>query len=503
MKRSAALIVLLIVAGAFLSGCTGNVKTVKNTPVSSNAIHQNTSVLKKMESSSYISSKTKVAKNIILLVGDGMGLTQIYVPDRYLEDLYGKHLIIPTIKTRGLITTYSLSSEVTDSAAAATALFSGYKTVNHMINELPNGSIPHKTLGEIFKAEGKSVGIVTTTRLTHATPAGIYAHVKSRYMENEIALQLLKFEPTVALGGGLEYFLPKSMGGKRADGKNLIDAFKAAGYTVVFNRSQLMSVNTEKTKKLLGVFSKSHMAFEVDREHVKSDMDQPSLAEMTEVALKILDKNPKGFFLMVEGGRIDHACHEHDPKAEIMDTIAFDKAVRVALEFQKTHPDTLVIVTADHETGGMSVGRGTFYAANFTALKNINCSISYLDRLIEANPSKTEVEKLIEKLWHTKLSKEEEDLLFSHNLTSRVNDRSILMDFPRVNEYVKNWAGFALAKIESERAKIGWTSFAHTGVPVPVYAVGTDCQLFKGFYDNTGIYTRVLEAAGVLQAVKH
>ncbi len=485
-------VVLLILLVASTMGCANkgnntNVKATNSTQLGS----------VKLESANSVNPANHV-KNVILLVGDGMGLTQIYVPDRYLEDLYHKHLVIPTIKTRGLITTYSLSSEVTDSAAAATALFSGYKTINHMINELPNGSIPHRTLGEIFKAEGKSVGIVTTTRLTHATPAGIYAHVKSRYEENKIALQLLKFQPTVALGGGLEYFLPKSEGGKRTDGLNLIKAFEKDGYTVVFNKTQLEEVNPAKTEKLLGVFSKSHMAFEVDREHVPSDENQPSLAEMTSVALKILSKNPKGFFLMVEGGRIDHACHEHDPKAEIMDTIAFDKAVRVALEFQKTHPDTLVIVTADHETGGMSVGRGTFYAANFSALKNINCSVSYLVKQIEKNPSRSNVEKLIEKWWHTRLTKEEDELLFSHNLTSKVTEKNILMWYPNVNEYVKNWAGFALSKIESARAKIGWTSYAHTGVPVPVYAVGPDSQLFKGFYDNTGIYTRVLESTGLL-----
>ncbi len=196
-------VVLLILFVASTMGCTNkgnntNVKATNSTQLGS----------VKLESANPANPANHV-KNVILLVGDGMGLTQIYVPDRYLEDLYHKHLIIPTIKTRGLITTYSLSSEVTDSAAAATALFSGYKTINHMINELPNGSIPHRTLGEIFKAEGKSVGIVTTTRLTHATPAGIYAHVKSRYEENKIALQLLKFQPTVALGGGLEVLSAK------------------------------------------------------------------------------------------------------------------------------------------------------------------------------------------------------------------------------------------------------------------------------------------------------
>ncbi len=434
-------------------------------------------------------------KNVIILVGDGMGLTQVYVADKYAQTVLGMKLMIPTIKTRGLITTYSLSSEVTDSAAAATALFSGYKTNNGMINVLPDGRIPNRTLGEIFKAMGKSIGIVTTTRVTHATPAGIYAHIKSREEEAEIAEQLLKFEPTVILGGGWKYFLPKEKGGKRKDGRNLLEEFRKKGYTVVTSRDELLKLNPSKVERLIGLFSKSHMAYEVDRENIEEFKSQPSLAEMTEVALKILSKNPNGFFLMVEGGRIDHACHAHDAKAEVMDTIAFDEAVKVALEFQKKHPDTLVIITADHETAGMSVGRGTYYEANITALKPISCSIQYMVGEISKNPEKGAVETVLRGCGLT-LTPEEEKLLFSRPLTSKITDKELLREYPRINAYVRNWAGFVLSKIESERAKIGWTSFAHTGVPVPIYAVGPDEELFRGFYDNTEVYSKVLAAAG-------
>ncbi|WP_423792334.1 alkaline phosphatase [Methanocaldococcus indicus] len=435
----------------------------------------------------------KKVKNVILMIGDGMGITQTYLAERYKEEIENGHLVILTnFKTRGTITTYSLSSEVTDSAAAGTALLSGYKTNNGMINILPNGSIPRKTLGEIAKEKGKSVGIVTTTRVTHATPASVYAHIKDREEEDKIAEQLLEFEPDVVLGGGLEYFIPKDeKGSKRKDNKNLIEEFKKKGYTIVYNKEELEKVNPENTKKLLGLFSMSHMAYEIDRENIPEYQNQPSLAEMTKKALEILDKNPNGFFLMVEGGRIDHACHAHDAKSEIMDTIAFDEAVKVALDYQKKHPDTLIIVTADHETGGLSIGRGTGYYANITALKPIDASIGFMSKEILKNPNKEFVLNLIKTYWHINLTDKEKELLFKYPLTSKINDSNLLNNYPKINHYVHCWAGFALSEIESRRANIGWTSFAHTAVPVPVYAKGPGEEMFEGFYDNTDIPKKI------------
>ncbi len=442
---------------------------------------------------SHISNEGHKAKNVILLIGDGMGITQTYVAERYKKELENGHLVLLTnFKTKGTMTTYSSSSEVTDSAASGTALFSGYKTNNGMINVKPDGSIPRKTLGEIAKEKGKSVGIVTTTRVTHATPASVYAHINNRDEENEIAEQLLKFEPDVVLGGGLRHFIPKDENGsKRKDSKNLIEMFKNKGYVVIYNKDELNNINPKNTKRLAGLFSMSHMAYEVDRENIDKYKNQPSIAEMTKKALEILSKNPNGFFLMVEGGRIDHACHAHDAKSEIMDTIAFDNAVKVALDFQKEHPDTIIIVTADHETGGMSIGRGTEYYSNISALKNIDASIEFMSKEILKNPSKENANNLIKTHWHTDLSGDEKNLLFKYSLTSKVNDSNLLKNYPRINHYVYCWAGFALSKIESDRSRIGWTSFAHTAVPVPVYSKGPGEEVFGGFYDNTDISKKI------------
>ncbi|ENN95724.1 Alkaline phosphatase [Methanocaldococcus villosus KIN24-T80] len=491
-KISATLIIFGLIFGIMLCGCVNK--------ANSEGITQNTNTYIKEVSFSKIGSnesKHKV-KNVILLIGDGMGVTQAYIAERYKQEVENGNLVILTkFKNKGLITTYSESSEITDSAAAGTALLSGYKTYNGMINMKPDGSIPKKTLGELAKKMGKSVGIVTTTRITHATPASVYAHVKSREEEDEIAEQLLEFEPTVAFGGGLEYFIPKDMkDSKRKDNKNLIEEFKKKGYVVVFNKKELENIDINKTNKIIGLFAKSHMAYEVDRENIDKYKDQPSLAEMTEMALKILEKNPKGFFLMVEGGRIDHACHAHDAKSEIMDTIAFDNAVKVALDFQKKHPDTLIVVTADHETAGMSVGTGTEYYANITALKNINASIEYMIKEISKNSTKENILRLIKEHWGIELTDDEKALLFKKSPTSKINDSYLLSKYPKINKYVRNWAGFALSEIESRRAHIGWASFAHTAVPVPVYAIGPNSEIFNGFYDNTEVPEKIKEVWG-------
>ncbi len=495
LKLMSILLIFSILSTVIICGCVNeksNINTNTETKLLENSKVNNVQLSSNSENTVESNKKVKV-KNVILFIGDGMGITQTYVAERYKEEIEHGHLVLLTdFKTRGTITTYSLSSEVTDSAAAGTALLSGYKTDNGMINVRPDGSIPRKTLGEIAKEKGKSVGIVTTTRVTHATPASVYAHIKDREEEDKIAEQLLKFEPDVVLGGGLEYFIPKSeKGSKRKDNKNLIEMFKKKGYVIVYNKKELENVNPNNTTKLLGLFSMSHMAFEVDRENIDKYKNQPSLAEMTEKALEILSKNPKGFFLMVEGGRIDHACHAHDPKAAIMDTIAFDNAIKVALEFQKKHPDTLIIVTADHETGGMSIGRGTEYYANISALKNIDTSIAFMSKEIMKNPNRDYVLNLIKKYWHTNLTENEKKLLFEYPLTSKINDPNILNNYPNINHYVYCWAGFALSKIESERARIGWTSFAHTAVPVLVYAKGPGEELFEGFYDNTDVPKKI------------
>jgi len=399
-----------------------------------------------------------------------------------------------SIPTRGTTTTHSASSEVTDSSAAATALYSGYKTNNGVINVLPDGRKVF-TIGHAAKKAGLCVGILSTARLTDATPAGVFGHSSDRSDENLIALQLEDFGPDVAMAGGLKHFIPAGQrGSERKDDKDLVRSMKKAGYTYLTTGLDLKSVDPATTPKLLGLFALSTMAYEVDRERDPKLSSQPDLAEMTRVALSILGRNPRGFFLMVEGGRIDHACHVHDLKASIYETLAFDKAVSVGLEYQKARPDVLVLVTADHETGGMSFGRGTDDAVNVAALEPIRTSLESISRKVEKHPENLET---ILKDAGFKLTDGERTLLNRHAPNSKIEAIPELRDekgaFPK---FTHSWAEYALGVIEGDRANVGWRSFGHTAQPVITYAVGPGAQEFAGEYDNTDIAKKMAKLLG-------
>lgn len=249
----------------------------------------------------------------------------------------------------GLITTFSLDSSVTDSAASATALATGYKTNNGMVAIDPSGGVLETVL-ELAEDLGMSTGLVTTTRITHATPAAFAAHVVSRDLEDEIGDQMLKADTEILMGGGRRHFLPASdPGGARLDQRNLTATAQEVGYTVVSLPWELAL--WDRSTRLLGLFNDSHMSYDLSR----IDSIEPSLSEMTSIALGALAENPRGFFAMIEGGRIDHASHANDINTTVGEVIAFDAAVGVAINFTRSYPDALLLVTADHETGGLSV----------------------------------------------------------------------------------------------------------------------------------------------------
>jgi alkaline phosphatase len=221
-----------------------------------------------------------------------------------------------------------------------------------------NGS-PAVTLLELAKAAGKSVGAVTTTRITHATPAATYSHICQRDGENDIAAQSVpgnaKFNTKlgsgvdVLLGGGWRFFLPNTVtGGSRTDGQDLTAQLKTAGYTYVNSGIAFNSIDPTATSKLVGLFNRDHLNYELDRANPAKAINEPSLADMTEKALRILQKNSKGYFLMVEGGRIDHALHGTNAKRALEDTIAFDDAIKRVLGLVDLK-NTLIVVTADHD----------------------------------------------------------------------------------------------------------------------------------------------------------
>ncbi|MDF3838614.1 alkaline phosphatase [Cupriavidus basilensis] len=317
------------------------------------------------------------ARNVIFFLGDGMGPTTVTASRIYKYGETGK-LTMESLKRTARIKTYSNDAQTTDSAPSMAAYMTGVKMNNEVISmsadtkasdaagkgyvsgsdttcPAGNGS-PVTTLLELSKGAGKAVGAVTTTRVTHATPAATYSHICHRDGENQIAAQgtpgnslfnpALKDGLDVLLGGGLRHFLPVAAGGKRTDGADLTVQFQNAGYTYVKTGTALNAVDPAATGKLLGLFNADHMSYNLDR--VRDKLDEPSLADMTEKAIRILGKNPKGYFLMVEGGRIDHALHGTNAKRALEDTIAFDDAIKRALSMVDLS-NTLVVVTADHD----------------------------------------------------------------------------------------------------------------------------------------------------------
>ena len=305
-------------------------------------------------------SAAETPKNVVLMIGDGMGVAHLSLT-RIAETGGREKLNIDSMPIGGFARTYSADSLITDSAAAATALATGCKTKNGMISTTPDGT-PISTILEILQKKGLSTGLVTTTTITHATPAGFGAHTSSRGDESDIAPQYIDKKIDVLLGGGRAFFIPRGEPrSMRKDSRNLISEAKSAGYQTVETKDQLMAL---KGGRVLGLFQMGHLT---------TNASEPSLAEMTGVALELLAKGDKGFFLMVEGGQIDFAAHANSADGVIKQVTGFDDAVGRVLQFARQRGDTLVIVTADHETGGLSLcypekNSGRRFAAKWGAM---------------------------------------------------------------------------------------------------------------------------------------
>ncbi|MFX1405303.1 MAG: alkaline phosphatase [Promethearchaeota archaeon] len=272
--------------------------------------------------------------NIILMIGDGMSRGQINATKKWLGTT--ETLTMEELTYLGVIETSSLNSPVTDSSAAATALATGYRTDNGMVGMLPNGDLL-PTILEIAERLGKATGLVTTSPITHGTPAAFSAHVPDRDNQDEIAQQQLFQGIEVLLGGGIRYYSP------------FLDTAESLGYQIVHNRTDMIAGATEDY--LLGLFANEQMSYEYDR----NPLIEPHISEMTNIALQILNQDANGFFLMIEGALIDYAAHSMNINRTIGETIAFDEAVQVAYEFAQQTERTLLIVTGDHETGGLWV----------------------------------------------------------------------------------------------------------------------------------------------------
>ncbi|MEX0857662.1 MAG: alkaline phosphatase [Balneolaceae bacterium] len=283
--------------------------------------------------------ESKTIKNIILLIGDGNGLAQISSGQIGLVGADGL-LHMQTLPVTGFVKTHSSDNLITDSASGATAFSCGLKTYNGAIGVDPD-SAACKTILELAEEKGLSTGLISTSSITHATPASFAAHVERRSMQEEIAADFLDSGVDVFLGGGVKWFAPA----QRSDSVDLLEQFQTVGYEILLNEEEL---DNSETNQLLGLFAED--GFERAE-------GEPSSAKMTSKALDILSQNENGFFLMVEGSQIDWAGHDNDVEYVLREIEDFDAAIKTVLNFAVQDGETLVIITADHETGGMTMQR--------------------------------------------------------------------------------------------------------------------------------------------------
>nr|WP_319492989.1 alkaline phosphatase [uncultured Desulfobacter sp.] len=446
-------------------------------------------------------------KYVFYFIGDGLGAAQRQFSEFFLQEQLqnpDSHLLMNTFEVAGINTTYCADTLITDSAAAGTALASGVKTNKGVIGKDVNGNNV-KTLAEAAKEHGMKTGIITTTRLTHATPAAFAAHNVSRNNENEIAEDFLNSGIDFFAGGGIRHFIPASMKiekgdaigktikSKRKDEKDLVKGFEDKGYATFIGMKgakAFKSADFSKQDKVFAAFTYTHMPYEVERMNQYKNV--PSLGEMTIAGINALDKGDKGFFMMVEGGRIDHAAHANDPSGVIWDTMAFDDAIKTAYQFLKQHEDqTLIVVVGDHETGGMGLGMDSMgYKLNMATLNNVHVSVE--DTLNEAGQYKGDkaayLQFLAENFGLSNLSDTE---------TASLNKAMASADAGDTLGYYKlNPAALTAAHILSSRANINWTTTIHTATMIPMSATGAYAARFGGYKDNTQIAKTMAQVLG-------
>ncbi|MGP7816206.1 alkaline phosphatase [Niallia sp. 01092] len=422
-------------------------------------------------------------KNIIFLIGDGMGLGQIEIA-RTFE--YGKegNLFLESLPYTALAHTYSANNKVTDSAAGGTALAIGKKTNNGMIGVTADGKTSPSIL-DVFKKNGLKTGIVTTNSVTDATPASFTASVKNRWTgQKEIAKQQLRNKVDVILGGGQKYFTTTN-----THGTKLLDQYKQAGYEYVTTAKELQNANSGK---LIGLFGPKHLNFKLDRDDVKSQ--EPSLSEMAAKALETLSKDNKGFFTMIEGARIDQASHAGDITSIWKETIEFDEAVKYCVKWAKNHPDTLVVVAADHETMGVSATE----PMDVTELKKITVTPHYMASQLQKNPTgngftNDSIKHVFQKYAHITLTNKDVASFNSQTIPSTGQvypEQHVAWEIGNI--IAKHYHAGILDRSTEELSSTG----GHTSNMIPVFAYGTGAENFHGVIDNTDIPKMLVHLMG-------
>ena len=422
------------------------------------------------------------AKNVILLLTDGTG-PEAWPLARWIK---GAPLEVDSILT-GAIKTFGADSIITDSAPGATAFATGFKgtdkgisvgawkvTVDAAKRYTADAYVPLATLLEGAKLEGKATGMIATSNVQHATPAAFSSHWHDRGNYNEIAEQQVYQGMDVVLSGGAQYLIPKNIpGGKRDDGENLLEVLRSKGYSVVTTKEELAKA---AGPKVWGAFAPDAMAYDIDRDELAGT--EPSLADMTGKAVSLLSANPKakkeGFFLFVEGSKVDWAAHSNDPAGLISDLLAFDEAVGAALDFAKKDGNTLVVVVADHGTGGITIGlrEDPNYSQTDDDLvvvpaRKAQVTGEGIDKLLAGDSSAAAIRSVIGEKWGIADLSDAEIKAIADTATAKKALQGVV------------------GPIISKRARLGWTTGGHTGADVFMHAFGPNKPV--GLMENTEV----------------
>lgn len=444
-------------------------------------------------------------KYVFYFIGDGMGPNQVLATEMYfaeLDSVIGRQQLNMTqFPYSGQAATFSKSNGITDSAAAGTALATGSKTNNGTLGLNAEGDTL-TSIAEQLKAQGWGVGLLTTVAIDHATPAAFYANVKKRDDYYQIGTQLAYTDFDFFGGAGFHRPIPRH----NEEAKNLYDLAEEHGYTIASGLTAAEQKSAEARKMILVQATDAINRYREGSNFpycVDGRTDSSRLDMLTDFAIRFLQQRNDRFFLMVEGGMIDYACHSRDGAAAIAETKDFDDAIGVALDFYRQHPnETLIVVTADHETGGMALGNSK-YVLDLKQLKHQHCSewalsdaMTHLFRK-DHKPKWQEAREVLEKkldfYGDVQLTDEEDAKLqrmFRQTLKSK-NKRAIRTMYKEVNAL----ADEALAMLD-RKAKLGWTTYGHSAAAVPIFAIGQGAESFTGWHDNTEIAPLMLKAIG-------
>jgi len=510
-KRSLSLTLAALSLTGTLAACSANASAPQSQSPAVPAVSPLASVQ---------AQEAKTPKYVFLFIGDGMSYPQFQAASDYLgaladtgsDDILDGNvpLTFMNFPVAGSAVTYDSSSFCPDSASTATSLSTGYKTYSGTINMDETATVSYETISEKLHAQlGWKVGVISSVNLNHATPAAFYAHQAKRSNYYEIGQELVASNFEYFAGGGL--LKPT---GPDKDKTSLYDLAADAGYKVVMTQAEAEAITSADGKVLIideHLADSDAFAYENDR----ADGDW-ALSDYVKKGIEVLD-NDTGFFLMVEGGKIDWACHANDAGSTIADTIALSDAVDEAVAFAQQHPDeTLILVTGDHETGGLTIGyAGTDYDTFLTNLEHQKISYAkfdsdYVAKYKEDNTSFDEVMKDVTALFGLKTEGAEDDtlVLTAYELDKLKAAYEATMDADRADADPANQAEYVLygsyeplsvtiTHILNNKSGVNFASYAHTGLPVAVFAQGSGQDLFEGFYDNTQVYHKLAGLLGV------